>query len=180
MGLSPLRAEVRLAKSGPFRTFAYFAATGDPVRVTLDDCTWNSSQAQLTAASPLPRRSAPSAAARPGQSSVPLPANAQWGGARRSSPQQPMQQSQQPPSSSRRQPAWSQPGPESPVLGHLSGAPQSSEPFPSLPTPAYPRSQFSPGTPAAPAPARRRGRRGSATQPSPPFSQSPGLQPRSW
>ena len=80
VGLTPLRDEVRLARAGPFRTFVYFAATGDPVRFSLDDCTWNSSQAQLTAASPPPRRSAPSATARPQQSPALLPAQAQWGG----------------------------------------------------------------------------------------------------
>ena len=155
LGLSPLRDEVRLGKAGPFRTYAYFAAVGQPTQVTLDDCTWNSSAARLSPTTPPPRRSAG------------LPAQAQWGGARRSSPQsspQPQTQYQPPPPQSAQR---SRPASRDPAPHQFSGAPQAAAAFPSLPAPAQPADRSS----------KRRDRRGPATRPPPsasPWGSTPG------
>ena len=157
VGLSPLRDEVRLAKAGPFRNFAYFASVGEPICTTLDDCTWNSSEARLTSASPPPRRPAPSVSAQRGPSSTSLPAQAQWGGARRS----PAQPSQQPQRSLMPQPAAFPAAPPA----SLSGPPLPSGPRLPLSSPAPSRGQSSSQPSVPPATSRRRGRRGSLTQP---------------
>ena len=92
------------------RSYAFFRATGDPVRMTMDDGGWNSSEAQLSLADPPPRRSTelqrPAAPApsppvpkapppdrrnRPGPA---LSAQSTWGGPQRTSaapPSQPVQ-----------------------------------------------------------------------------------------
>ena len=74
-GLDPLRDEVRFARMGPFRSMAYFAATGDPKSFSLDDGSWGASAARLSQADPPPRKPTASASALPPQST--------WGGARK-------------------------------------------------------------------------------------------------
>ena len=44
-GLIPLRGELRIARMGPFRSAVYFAATGEPTRLSLDDGSWSASEA---------------------------------------------------------------------------------------------------------------------------------------
>ena len=73
VGLDPLRGEIRFGKAGPFRTYAFFAATGEPSRRTLDDGSWMASEAQLTPAGPPPRKPAGGSA---------LSSQSVWGGAR--------------------------------------------------------------------------------------------------
>ena len=53
---------------GPFRFCAYFAATGEPLRHSLDDGSWEASAARLEPASPPPRRSPASSSSLPPQS----------------------------------------------------------------------------------------------------------------
>ena len=72
-GLTPVNDQLRVGKMGPFRFCVYFAATGEPLRRSLDDGSWEASSARLEPANPPPRRSATSA-------SVPsLPPEAVWG-----------------------------------------------------------------------------------------------------
>ena len=73
VGLEPLRGEIRFGKAGPFRTFAFFAAVGEPSRRTLDDGSWMATEAQLTSAGPPPRKPLAGGA---------LPSQSVWGGAR--------------------------------------------------------------------------------------------------
>ena len=75
VGLEPLRGEIRFGKAGPFRAYAYFAAVGEPSRMTLDDGSWMASEAQLSAAGPPPRKPAVGSALSP---------QSTWGGARAS------------------------------------------------------------------------------------------------
>ena len=55
-GLELARVDVRLARMGPFRLAAFFAATGTPVKTSFDDGSWTSSAAKLSPAEPPPRR----------------------------------------------------------------------------------------------------------------------------
>ena len=71
-GLRPARAEFRLAEWGYFRKKVYFPASGTPLRVSLDDGGWCSSEAKLFPADPPPRRK-PTAALTP---------QSTWGGPR--------------------------------------------------------------------------------------------------
>ena len=74
LGLQQVRAELRLAKLGPFRNAVFFPARGQPSRTTLDDGSWSSSEARLTPAEPPPRRKPTTGAALTSQST--------WGGPR--------------------------------------------------------------------------------------------------
>ena len=58
-GLQLAREELRLARVGPFRSAVFFAATGEPTKVSLDDGSWSSSAARLSPADPPPRRKPP-------------------------------------------------------------------------------------------------------------------------
>lgn len=53
-GLS-LRNEPRTGPAGPFRSFAFFLATGVPTKLSFDDGTWGASDAKLQPAAPPPR-----------------------------------------------------------------------------------------------------------------------------
>lgn len=59
LGLKLERNDVRFAAANRTRTrsYAFFAATGQPLKMSLDDGSWNSSEARLTRAEPPPRRS---------------------------------------------------------------------------------------------------------------------------
>jgi hypothetical protein len=72
-GLQLARADLRVARMGPFRSAVFFAASGEPTRTTLDDGSWASSEARLSPAQAPPRR--PSS----GQALAPQSA---WGGPR--------------------------------------------------------------------------------------------------
>ena len=73
-GLTLARDELRQARMGPFRFAVFFTATGDPRRWTLDDGSWNSSEARLWKAEPPPRRKTTNGQALTPQST--------WGGPR--------------------------------------------------------------------------------------------------
>ena len=55
-GLQLVRAELRMARMGPFRSAVFFPATGQPVVTTLDDGSWDGCEARLQLADPPPRR----------------------------------------------------------------------------------------------------------------------------
>ena len=84
--LTPLRGELRTARAGPFRSYVYFAASGTPSKMSLDDGSWGSSEAYLQPAEPPPRRTGPKdvVAVRSGQPSgrPALSPQSTWGGAR--------------------------------------------------------------------------------------------------
>ena len=83
MGLTPLRNELHFGRKGHFRTCVYFAAVGQPSRLTLDNGTWTTSHARLQPADPPPRRSVPTARASPkATSQSALTAHSTWGGPR--------------------------------------------------------------------------------------------------
>ena len=86
-GLVPLRDELRTARAGPFRSYVYFAASGTPSRMGLDDGSWGASEACLAPADPPPRRTSPSQAARPrGSGGSALAPQSSWAGARPAAP----------------------------------------------------------------------------------------------
>ena len=55
-GLQLARAELRMARMGPFRSAVFFPATGQPTVTTLDDGSWDGCEARLQQAEPPPRR----------------------------------------------------------------------------------------------------------------------------
>ena len=102
LGLQLNRESIRFksANHTRTRTFAFFRATGQPRRMTLDDGGWQSSEARLHPADPPPRRSPapfapsvsaanPSAIASPANRQLPGPAltpQSVWAGPQRSPP----------------------------------------------------------------------------------------------
>ena len=91
LGLRLEGDQVRFAAAGHFRSTAFFRASGEPSRLTLDDGGWNSSAAELRAADPPPRRPGPGhslftpgerPAPRPSPGGGELPVTAVWGGPR--------------------------------------------------------------------------------------------------
>jgi hypothetical protein len=83
-GLVPLRDELRMARAGPFRSYVYFAASGEPTKTSLDDGSWGSTEAVLVPAEPPPRRGvnavANKSSALTGSALLP---QSSWGGQRR-------------------------------------------------------------------------------------------------
>ena len=77
-GLQLVRADLRFARMGPFRSAVYFMATGSPSRSSLDDGSWTCSEARLTPAEPPPRNRPSTGPALSSQST--------WGGPRSSMP----------------------------------------------------------------------------------------------
>ena len=73
-GLQLLRADLRTARMGPFRSAVYFMASGSPSRSSLDDGSWTCSEARLTPAEPPPR-------GRPSTGPA-LSSHSTWGGPR--------------------------------------------------------------------------------------------------
>jgi len=47
VGLLPLNGELRTGRKGPFRSYVYFAAVGQPRCRTLDDGSWGASAATV-------------------------------------------------------------------------------------------------------------------------------------
>ena len=82
-GLVPLRGELRVARMGPFRSAVYFAASGEPTKLSLDDGTWNASEARLTPAEPPARRQPTRSASRSPRPGASLLAGSTWAGPHR-------------------------------------------------------------------------------------------------
>ena len=105
LGLSLERGEVRFAAANHTRTrsFAFFAATGNPSTLTLDNGTWTASEAKLVPADPPPRRPstqartgvraalqpAPSTFVKPPRGGPALTPQSTWAGPQRTSPAAP-------------------------------------------------------------------------------------------
>lgn len=75
LGLELVRAELRLASLGPFRSAVFFPARGVPTKFSLDDGSWTASAAVLTKADPPARRRGAGVALAP---------QSTWGGPRTS------------------------------------------------------------------------------------------------
>ena len=94
-GLRMETDQLRFGAAGPFRSVAYFMASGLPTRRSLDDGSWSASQMELKPADPPPRKEPPRASApisRLGTTGVQrdqrpaLPPQSTWGGVRQLAP----------------------------------------------------------------------------------------------
>ena len=88
-GLEPIRGELKWARMGRWRHAVFFAAVGQPSRMTLDDGSRGSTEAFLMEAPPPPKTAGKTATpGAKGEGTAALAESSAWAGPRRASPEQ--------------------------------------------------------------------------------------------